>query len=90
MRNIFVTLQLMVGKVSPSLADVSHNPLDGVVLPKPRNVSAGSSTREEIVKILVSRPSLTARLAAGRRNRKRAPASCAVFEWTTSTSIAAW
>ena len=50
-RNIFVTLQLM-WKSARSWRYVSHNPLDGVVLPKPRNARRFFLTREEIVKIL--------------------------------------
>jgi integrase len=50
-RNIFVTLQLM-WKSARSWQYVSHNALDGVVLPKPRKVRRFFFTREEICKIL--------------------------------------
>jgi len=50
-RNIFVTLQLM-WKSARAWRYVSHNALDGVVLPKPRNARRFFFTREEIVKIL--------------------------------------
>jgi integrase len=50
-RNIFVTLQLM-WKSARAWRYVTHNTLDGVVLPKPRNARRFFLTREEIVKIL--------------------------------------
>jgi integrase len=50
-RNIFITLQLM-WKLAQSWQYVSHNVLDGVVLPKPRKARVFFLTREEICKIL--------------------------------------
>jgi len=54
-RNIFVTLQLM-WKSTRAWQYVSHNALDGVVLPKPCKARRFSLTKEEIVKILAVAP----------------------------------
>jgi integrase len=54
-RNIFVTLQLMWNSAR-AWRYVSHNALDGVVLPKPRRARRFFFTREEIQRVLAEAP----------------------------------
>jgi integrase len=54
-RNIFITLQLM-WKSARAWHYVSHNALDGVVLPKPRKARRFFLTREEMQRILAASP----------------------------------
>jgi integrase len=54
-RNLFITLQLMWNSAR-AWQYVSHNALDGVVLPKPRRARTFFFTREEVQRILAAAP----------------------------------